>query len=41
MKINPQPTQTNIERISFPIRKPNNAANTGSSVKIIAVLVGP
>ena len=41
MKINPQPIQANTERFSFPIRNPNNAANTGSSVKIIAVCVGP
>ena len=37
MKINPHPIQANTERISFPKRNPNKAANTGSRVKIIAV----
>ncbi len=38
-KINLQPIYPNRERVSFPMRNPNNAANTGSRVKIIAAVV--
>ncbi|KKK59061.1 hypothetical protein LCGC14_3038160, partial [marine sediment metagenome] len=40
-KINPLPIHPKVDNISLPIMNPNNAANTGSSVKIIAVWVGP
>jgi len=40
IKICIQPIQPNNECILFPIQNPNKAANTGSSVKMIAIVAG-